>query len=657
MPEHAAASPRTASSTILRARAPASRRCDGNDGSTSAAAGSGSSATATPAAGTDGTRATRQSSTARVGTRRSAGAPAGAPCRETRRPVDVAPAHVQLGERGANRSGPPWSRQRRERGDRVRLAEDLFGDLLDGEGQDRMGPDLDEESGPVAEQRLERAARTARSGAGCGTSARRPSPRCRRRAGDRRVDGTPAARGATGASPSSTSSRTASTWASAPAYRRPRSGAPGRRRPRSPAAELVDRSGSPETTSDAGPLIAATVIRPEGRAPAARTRRRQRHRHHPARARDAARAPGCAPRRCGRRPRATARRRCARRRSRPASARPPRPARRRTPATAAPATPSSRTAPAGRPRSAPATALPGRAAQHAVERRSPTCGASASSHARMCSAKTGRALQQLDAPSPPTARPDRGTRTRAAAPARRRRRPRPRCARRAAVGESPQPVEQLLAASSPSTTARWSRAPRGSSRASTRRPRRRGASSPSSRSARRRALLAQRGVAPGREQRRHGADRSGALAAPVGAAAARAAASSTTWQLVPPMPNELTPATVGRRLGPRLGLVWHAQAELVERDVRVRLLEVQARRDLAVLDAQRRLDQPGDARPRPPGGPTLVLAEPTRSGRRRPGPRRAPRPARPPRRGRRAACRCRAARRTATPPARPRRAR
>ena len=73
-------------------------------------------------------------------------------------------------------------------------------------------------------------------------------------------------------------------------------------------------------------------------------------------------------------------------------------------------------------------------------------------------------------------------------------------------------------------------------------------------------------------------------ARPAGGGAAAAGASvSTTWQLVPPMPKELTPATSGpsgarpRRRVPCL----HPQAELVQRDRRVRGREVQARRELA----------------------------------------------------------------------------
>ena len=47
---------------------------------------------------------------------------------------------------------------------------------------------------------------------------------------------------------------------------------------------------------------------------------------------------------------------------------------------------------------------------------------------------------------------------------------------------------------------------------------------------------------------------------------ARGAASTTTWQLVPPMPNELTPAILGAASRPRLAGGLDPQAQLVERD-------------------------------------------------------------------------------------------
>ena len=77
------------------------------------------------------------------------------------------------------------------------------------------------------------------------------------------------------------------------------------------------------------------------------------------------------------------------------------------------------------------------------------------------------------------------------------------------------------------------------------------------------------------------------------------ASSSTTCALVPPMPKELTPA--------RRGAAARGQARELGVDVergcsrsraRVRLLEVQRRRDLPVLQRQHRLDQAGDARGR-----------------------------------------------------------
>ena len=81
-----------------------------------------------------------------------------------------------------------------------------------------------------------------------------------------------------------------------------------------------------------------------------------------------------------------------------------------------------------------------------------------------------------------------------------------------------------------------------------------------------------------------------------GAGAKRGTSASTAWALVPPKPNELTPARAGPSVcGQGSSAVDHAQRQFVEGDVRVGLLEVQTRRNLAVLDGQRHLDQPGDA--------------------------------------------------------------
>ena len=80
--------------------------------------------------------------------------------------------------------------------------------------------------------------------------------------------------------------------------------------------------------------------------------------------------------------------------------------------------------------------------------------------------------------------------------------------------------------------------------------------------------------------RRRGAMRGGAV-------------PSTAWPLVPPKPNELTPAQ--RPVRDRFDLAHEPQIEFVERDLRVRRLAMQRRRHHAAFERQRRLDQPGHA--------------------------------------------------------------
>ena len=61
------------------------------------------------------------------------------------------------------------------------------------------------------------------------------------------------------------------------------------------------------------------------------------------------------------------------------------------------------------------------------------------------------------------------------------------------------------------------------------------------------------------------------------------ASSSTRWALVPPNPNELTPASLGPSgAGQGTRRCRDEQRQLVERDVRVGPVEVEARRDRAV---------------------------------------------------------------------------
>ena len=102
--------------------------------------------------------------------------------------------------------------------------------------------------------------------------------------------------------------------------------------------------------------------------------------------------------------------------------------------------------------------------------------------------------------------------------------------------------------------------------------------------------------------------------------------------------------------GPGRQLRLHRERQLVERDVRVRLLEVQAGRDLPVPERERDLDQAGDA-----GGrfqvPDVGLHRAQGAAVARRAPLRQDAAQAPwPRSGRRAACRCRGPRRTVPRP-------
>ena len=128
---------------------------------------------------------------------------------------------------------------------------------------------------------------------------------------------------------------------------------------------------------------------------------------------------------------------------------------------------------------------------------------------------------------------------------------------------------------------------------------------------------------------------------------AAAASSMMTWALVPPMPNELTPARRGR------SVTGHGRSSGTSagrrRPSRLRAWArstCSVRGQRLVLHGQHHLHHPGHAR-RPPGcGPCSTSTEPIHSGRRRRGLRRRRRPARPPRSGRPAWCPCRAPRRS-----------
>ena len=103
-------------------------------------------------------------------------------------------------------------------------------------------------------------------------------------------------------------------------------------------------------------------------------------------------------------------------------------------------------------------------------------------------------------------------------------------------------------------------------------------------------------VQRGRRARREDQQLPAGATAPAGAGAA-GASSRTTWALVPPMPNELTPARRGAPSArPRAQLGVDVERARREVDLRVGRLEVQARRDLpGARSASDGLDQAGDA--------------------------------------------------------------
>ena len=128
----------------------------------------------------------------------------------------------------------------------------------------------------------------------------------------------------------------------------------------------------------------------------------------------------------------------------------------------------------------------------------------------------------------------------------------------------------------------------------------------------------------------------------------RRASSSTTCALVPPKPNELTPAQPARARAATAAASGDHEARAGEGDVRVELAEVDEPGNRLVLQRQHDLDQAGDA------GGRLQMADvgldraEQRSGCSTGGPAAAPRPAPRPRSDRPAGCRCRAPRRRPT---------
>ena len=75
----------------------------------------------------------------------------------------------------------------------------------------------------------------------------------------------------------------------------------------------------------------------------------------------------------------------------------------------------------------------------------------------------------------------------------------------------------------------------------------------------------------------------------------RGASSRTRCALVPPNPNELTPAMAGPPVsGPGFEAALDSKRQGIEGDVGIRLEKLQARGDRPVVQGQGRLDQPGD---------------------------------------------------------------
>ena len=275
---------------------------------------------------------------------------------------------------------------------------------------------------------------------------------------------------------------------------------------------------------------------------------------------------GCARRRSGRRPPARARRRRGRRRSRPGSGRPPRPARRRRSARARQARPSRRTGRAGRhPRLERGGSL-GRRAAPSLEIPVDVRGENGSSQARDFVREERRVIEQADrhaghwpalAGEDEHRRPSTGLPT---TPSTSRARP-----ALGQAGESLKPFASLP----PITTARCSRAGARGAPVSSRHPRR-GARRLLEQGHQPSGAVAERRASLGREDERQGGANPGSAVGRRPAAPRRPSAAvprHTTWQLVPPMPNELTPATSGRsRAGQASASVCDPQAQLVQRD-------------------------------------------------------------------------------------------
>ena len=71
--------------------------------------------------------------------------------------------------------------------------------------------------------------------------------------------------------------------------------------------------------------------------------------------------------------------------------------------------------------------------------------------------------------------------------------------------------------------------------------------------------------------------------------------ASTTWALVPPKPNELTPATRRLQSGNGRPVLRNVNTQLPQRNLIAWVLEMQVRRNVPMFEYQRSFDQSGDA--------------------------------------------------------------
>ena len=489
-------------------------------------------------------------SSARAGTRRSGSATrsprprrAAASSRRRRRRRAPRPA------RAAKRSSPPSSRRSvprpRPTADRRPRPPSVVGH---GRGQHRVRADLDEGARRRPGPGRAPPARSAPAGAGCGTSTRR-----RRSVAVERSPVTVEYNGMSLAARRDRRERRQQLARARPRRAasgrrsRRRSAARARRRPRSAASQRVERLGVAGDDERGGAVDRGDGDPPvPGGARSAKLVGRQRDRDHAAAARDLRQAAGCAARRSARRPRATARRRRGRRRSRPASGRRPRRARRRRRARARPGRPSPRRGPAGRRRCGRARLRRARRAATSSRRPVDVGRQRRVAAPRMRSAKTRRRVEQLDGHARPLASPGRGRRSRRG-PSRR------ATPRDDAVGRARRARARARPPSSSSRSgADDHRAVLEAARGRGQRAGDVGRVELGVRARRTRrsrpACAAQRGSRLAETTRNGSTAAAGASSAPARASPAAGASSRITWALVPLMPKEETPARRGRPL-------------------------------------------------------------------------------------------------------------